>query len=109
VTIRPIGRADPWDTLPGKLDTGADITLIPLSLVEKLQLVPETPVVMAGYDGTETERTAYFVDLEIEGYKLEAIEVVAVPRSHILLGRDVLNRFIITLNGKDLTFEMVDP
>lgn len=109
VTIRPIGRAEPKHTLPGKLDTGADITVIPPSLVDDLQLIPEMPIAMMSYDGLETERAAYFVDLEIAGHKLESIEVVAAPRNNILLGRDVLNHFSITLNGKDLTFEMWDP
>ena len=109
VTIQPIGRAEPRCTLPGKLDTGADITVIPPSLVDDLQLIPKMPIVMTSYDGIETERTAYFVDLEIAGHKLESIEVVAAPRGNVLLGRDVLNHFLITLNGKDLTFEMRDP
>lgn len=109
VAVRPVGHMDPASTLPGKLDTGADITLIPPSLVNALQLVPEDSVVMVSYDGTETERTAYFVDLELGGHKLECVEVVAVPRDNILLGRDVLNRFNITLKGKELTFDIIDP
>jgi len=31
------------------------------------------------------------------------------PGSDAILGRDVLNHFILTLNGKDLTFELQDP
>lgn len=83
--------------------------MIPPSLVDDLQLIPEMPIVMTSYDGIETKRTAYFVDLEIAGHKLGSIEVVAAPRDNILLGRDVLNHFFITLNGKDLAFEMRDP
>jgi hypothetical protein len=30
-------------------------------------------------------------------------------RNDVLLGRNVLNRFVITLDGKALTFEMKDP
>jgi len=109
VTVRPVGHTDPTSTLPGKLDTDADVTLIPSSLVGDLQLIAENVVKIVSYDGTETERTAYFVDLEIGRYKLECVEVVAVSRDNVLLGRDVLNQFNITLKGKDLSFEIVDP
>jgi hypothetical protein len=37
------------------------------------------------------------------------VEIAASPRQDVLLGRDVLNHFILTLNGKDLTFELRDP
>lgn len=84
VTVRPLGHTDPMHTLPGKLDTGSDITIIPPSLVDDLRLVPEDSVVMVSYDGTEIERFTYLVDLEITGYKLECVEVVAAPRDNVL-------------------------
>lgn len=110
VTVRPPGCAEPtWKTL-GQLDTGADVTLIPASVADELQLAPEEyHIIMAGYDNAETERMAYFVDLEIAGHTLESVEVVAVPTDTVLVGRDVLNHFIVTLNGKTLTFELQDP
>jgi hypothetical protein len=37
------------------------------------------------------------------------VEVVAAPIPYAILGRDVLNHFILTLNGKGLTFELQDP
>ena len=64
---------------------------------------------MLGYDENETKRWTYVVDLEIAGYTLEAVSVVAAPRDTILLGRDILNHFVITLDGKAQTFEMIDP
>ena len=109
VTVWPVGHANPTRLLPGKPDAGADISIIPPSLADDLQLIPEDSVVMVSYDGAETERTVYFVNLEIAGYKLECIEVVAAPRDNVLLGRDVLNQFNVTLRGKELTFEIVDP
>ena len=36
-------------------------------------------------------------------------EVVAAGRNDMLLGRDVLQNFILTLDGKTETFELVDP
>jgi predicted aspartyl protease len=109
ITVRPLGQLQPTATLPAQLDTGADLTLIPPFVADDLQLVPEYSILIAGYDGTEAKRMAYLVDLEIAGYRLESVKVVAAPLDFPVLGRDALNHFIITLNGKTLTFEMQDP
>ena len=109
VAVFPVGRTAPSQIKDGKLDTGADNSNIPETLATELGLLPEQPIATFGYDGVETKRMTYLVDLEIAGYKIEQVRVVAVPRSTILLGRNVLNHFIITLDGKALTFEMQDP
>jgi hypothetical protein len=51
----------------------------------------------------------YSVTFEVEEYVVQDVEVAASPRRDILLGRDVLNRFILTLDGKSLTFDLKDP
>jgi len=37
------------------------------------------------------------------------LEVTPSRRADVLLGRDVLGRFIVTFAGKDLTFDIRDP
>ena len=83
--------------------------VIPQSLVSALQLEPEDTLRAVGYDGQETEVATYFVDLEIVGYPISGVEVIAMPRTILLIGRDVLSHFILTLDGKNMTFEMIDP
>ena len=105
--INPLTRET--SHLPGKLDTGAAMTVIPRELVTALHLEQMGDVLCQGYDGVETLRPLYYVALEVAGYHFPIVEVTASPRQDVLLGRDVLNHFILTLNGKDLTFELLDP
>lgn len=109
IIVRPARKPEPFQSRLAELDTGASISVIPESLVDDLRLVPRKSVTIFGYDDKIAERDAFSVDLEIEGYKLRSVKVVSAPRKTILLGRDVLNHFIITLDGKALTFEMQDP
>ena len=66
-------------------------------------------VLCQGYDGVETIRPLYYVALEVADYRIPIVEVTVSPRQDALLGRDVLNHFILTLNGKEHTFELQDP
>jgi hypothetical protein len=45
----------------------------------------------------------------VEGFALPSVRCIATDRTNVLLGRNVLNRFIVTLDGKSLTFALQDP
>jgi predicted aspartyl protease len=94
---------------PGKLDTGARITVLPESIVTALRLKSISEGHVTGFDGKGTSRPLYYIAMEIAGYNIPLVEVTAAQRSDVLLGRDVLNQFILTLNGKALTFDLRDP
>jgi hypothetical protein len=93
----------------GELDSGADISVMPQRLADELHLMPRRVMIAQGYDGTQNRWATYMVDLEVEGYPVDDVEVIALPCQDAILGRDVLNRFIITLNGKELVFDVTDP
>jgi predicted aspartyl protease len=93
-------------SLPGKLDTGADITVIPEILVSKLGLSLNAYLWARSYDGTFSHRPVYYVRLSIEGNELLAVRCIAADRQNVLVGRNVLNRFLITLDGKNLRFNL---
>jgi predicted aspartyl protease len=95
--------------LRGKLDSGADVTVIPEQLVTQLGLTPRGRIWTRGYDGTYAQRLVYYVRLRVENFDLAVMRCVAADRTNVLLGRNVLNRFILTLDGKALTFELQDP
>lgn len=82
------------------LDTGAGQTVVPAELVAALGLTPDGEELVKGYDGVTTTRLTYLVRLAIRTLppvNLSAIALDDVP--YVILGRDVLNRYTITLNG----------
>lgn len=95
--------------LPAKVDTGASISIIPENLAVDLGLVPAGERLCFGYDSQSSVRSVYLATVKVADETFEEIELIAAPRTDLLLGRDILNQFNITLKGKDLTFEMVDP
>lgn len=95
--------------LRGKLDSGADVTVISERLVAQLGMISRGRIWTRGYDGTYSHRLVYYVRLTVEGFDLPTVRCIATNRTNVLLGRNVLNRFIITLDGKSLSFELKDP
>ena len=91
------------ESLPekGKLDTGADKTAIPKYLVNKLNLQKHDERTVKLANGTEVLENMYFVYIKIGETKFELMEVVALDRNYVLVGRDLINLWTLTLDGKN--------
>jgi predicted aspartyl protease len=93
----------------GLLDTGAEVSVLPVEILTSLQIPKASDMSVESWDGSPTFVTTYIVTLGIADASLDSVEVVAAPMQYAILGRDVLNHFILTLNGKALLFELQDP
>ena len=99
VRIGLAGGADGVD-LPARVDTGADRTVIPPRVPEQLGAVVDRRLRFAGLGGVETELPIYQVQLAIRDLPPVVVDVAASDgEPHVLLGRDVLNRYKLTLDG----------
>ncbi len=88
-----------------KLDTGADISAIPMTVAEQLRLLPVRVISVEGYENEPMPVPTYAVALNVANARF-LMEVIVITEPYALLGRDVLNYFYARLNGPDLTFDL---
>ncbi len=106
VLVHPPGHPDVAQSIRAKLDTGADVSAIPASLVEELSLCPESQLLIEGYDLRLVTLHTYYVALVVAQVRFRRLEVITFPEKYVLLGRDVLNHFYARLNGPELMFDL---
>ena len=89
--------------LEALVDSGASGTIVPESLALDLNLRKIGERTISGYDHRPERRSQYAVDIDFLGLLLRNFPVVAVPnRTYALIGRDILNRYVTTLDGPRL-------
>ena len=86
------------------LDTGSDITTLTQRVVRTLGLNPIGEIPVVGATGASELRSLYRANLDFLGktYRNQGLTLLNV--SYILIGRDILNEWVTTLNGPRLTF-----
>jgi len=99
IRIGPSGEA-PRVSLKALVDSGADATMIP---IDKLKAAGARYVQMQALTGVTGERATvrlYLIDVHISSHVVHGIRAAAGTRgAEIILGRDVLNNLVVTLNG----------
>lgn len=90
-------RAGPFEAV---IDTGADGTIVPIDYLNGILASPTVEMTMRSQWGERRRVLLYLVDVQIGEITLPGIEVVGDEQSdEIILGRDVLNRLQILLDG----------
>ena len=107
VTLRnPVTGAEAHD-VPAQLDSAADRTLLPDSVVKALALPQIGTIAIGGVANVVHSMPSFPVQVEIHTLPPLTIEVVASPgESWVLLGRDVLNAYRILHDGPQLALEI---
>ena len=106
ILSRPDGATTTTD-LPAKVDTGADRTVIPADLASQLALEEVERLTFVGLADEQIELPIYAVRLVVRDLAPIVLEVAAsAGEPHVLLGRDVLNRYRLVLDGPNGKLEI---
>lgn len=93
--------------IPAQIDSGADRTVIPKSVVENLNLVSVRQIMVAGFGGALHALDEYILVIHIHDLTPFLVPVIAhTDEAFVLLGRDVLNRLRIVLDGPNQILEI---
>jgi hypothetical protein len=92
------------------LDTGSDITIVPYTIISELKTreLTSTQKLNIKVLGRECEGAPYLVKVGFSENNYIYAKVFAIPNdildNQVIIGRDILNLYVITLNGPKLTF-----
>ena len=92
--------------IPMLIDTGADMTFLPMTAVVNLnlQIASAEGYTLRAFDGTSSVGTAVKADMLFLGRTLRGLYLVRDSDIGIL-GRDVLNHFVILIDGPGLAWQ----
>jgi len=102
------GVQQPSQVVTAVVDSGADGTLLPINVLEAVQAGYVGEAVIRGISGNRRGVSVYLATLYVGPHVLNAVRVVAVQEgSEAILGRNVLQFLVVTLNGPAATTEVV--
>ena len=81
------------------VDSGADGTFIPESHLRNLNIESVRKAQVRGVSGFASSVEIYMVKLKVGRYELHGIRVVGDKQNQTIIGRNVLNQLVVTLNG----------
>ncbi|MBI5471192.1 MAG: hypothetical protein HY961_02470 [Ignavibacteriae bacterium] len=90
-----------------RLDTGADITVIPWRYAEIVNLAPKGKIEVTDYDSNAVTHESFTANLFLGRFAFEGIEVITSVSNSALLALDVLNELNINLNGPQRTLSIL--
>ena len=90
------------------VDTGADATLIPLKELKSLAALVGDSRWIRNLWGERQACKTFIVEVQIEELVLPGIEVLGYPGDEVILGRDVLNKLWLGLDGPQQQLEIAE-
>ena len=106
IILRNIETGERVKTVSVLLDTGADVSLLPSTAIEKLNIEPSgKKVKLVGFDESENIADVFALQIIFLGKRLTG-DYCAIDDEIGILGRDVLNEFSITFDGVNLEWKV---
>ncbi len=105
VRVSPL-ESSAGSIIPGRIDTGADMTVIPDSLVRTLHLGAAGEIWVHGTYSRWQRRPTFWVRIALTDSLSFEVKALTSPRRNCLVGLDILNQTVLHADGSAKTFEL---
>lgn len=103
------GEEPPLGPLEALIDTGADITIVPMTYLRQLGVYPLRQSMARSIWGDRRSVHVYAVSLKLENLYIRALQVLGDEQGdEIVLGRTILNRLHLVLDGPAAITEILE-
>jgi predicted aspartyl protease len=106
ISVRNFNNKNRVSEVPMLLDTGADVSLIPTKFIESLNLSLGQANKLIGFDGNETIFQSVDAQLIFEGKRFTG-KYFLIDQEYGILGRDILNNFVLIFDGIELSWSVI--
>jgi hypothetical protein len=107
VTLRCPATGREQAGLPAQIDSAADRTVVPDTIIGALQLAQDGRAVFKGFGSQLVELPLYLVAVVVHDLPPVLTRVaLGEHEPYVLLGRDILNRLRLLLDGPQLILEI---
>jgi predicted aspartyl protease len=97
------------EVLIALIDTGADATIVPMHYLLEINAEEIAPGWLRGVTGERIPVRLYFADIQFQQILCPGVRVIgSTTETTILLGRDVLNRLSLFLDGPQQQTDLLD-
>jgi len=95
--------------LAALLDSGADATVVPSHLLEEIAALEGEQATLRSHFGDTRLVQTYLANIEVDGHVLPGVYVVGDDEGdEIILGRDILNKLPLFLDGSQQQPQILD-
>jgi len=88
------------------VDSGSDVTVIPRRMALDLGLQPSYEARSQGVEETGRDVTLFSAMIAVENEKARFVDVLVWDEEFALLGRDIINRWVMTFDGPGFTLKL---
>ncbi|MDJ0599217.1 MAG: pentapeptide repeat-containing protein [Crocosphaera sp.] len=88
------------------INTGAVMTCVPESALLSLGALTYSHITLKDFQGQQLSLKTYYINIKINDYRFEDIEVIAIPKEYAVIGRDILKNCEVIIDPTNNTWRI---